>query len=1033
MNARLRDVAALVLGLAFAMSAGAAVERGDAPTETITDELASAAYRVFDAADGLPQSTVYALAQDGAGEVYAGTEDGVARFDGLRWAPLVMPRASAPSTISALLVDRDDVLWAADDVFGVLRRDAAGALVAVPFDRGTSVEIAELVLPHDGAGVWASSERGLFRCNEDACRAEAALSGRPVAAMLAGDGPEGPCLWLGIEGEGLFRLDAPDTAQPRLIGPLLSKDDGLPNNSLRALALWHGDLWIGTGRGLARWSGSRLIVYGRASGFPDGVVSALQPGYDSQGQPRMLAAQAPGGVIEIKPDGSWLRLGTRNGLPEDSALSLLDVQATATHPAALWIGSSYSGVLRREPGNWQSMDERAGLPHRAIVGMGQVALPGGRARYWLGTVRGSVVWQDGRWQPWLPEALAGERVFAIEPVGDALWLATGRGLIRWRGDRLDEYNPQNAGLPGLIVLGLYPQRRADGHTRLWFSTRHGLGWFEDGAIHTDDAAGALVDSDWFRVVRETDIGGPNATLWAGGTGGLLFDRGQGWERIARDCLPHPDVMDLRVQPDADGREALWVATRGGIAHIDPRSFACTRFGAAQIDKTVVYQIQFDRRGRLYAFGYDGVRRLRFDPDAPLDPARVTVDHMGMADGLPSLEFNRASLIDARGRIWGGSNGGLAIYDPVVESVGERGADTAAPLRLLAARVLSDGSTLASGMHLAAAQGNLHFDYRLLTARREHRNRYRTQLEGLDAMPGAWTAASSVEYSRVPPGAYTFRVWAQDELGRESGPEEVRFSIAYPLWRQPFALVGYGLLLVGLGMGIGRLRARALAHRADALERQVGARTAELAEANLQLERAALTDPLTGLWNRRHFHDSLPDVLARSPRLALLLIDIDHFKRINDGHGHDAGDAVLREFARRLQAFVQDDELALRWGGEEFLLALPRHDARSAARRAAALLQAIRGTPFVCSDASLALTCSIGWVCLPWPDAATLGLGIDQALMLADTGLYRAKEQGRARAIGVLPGRADDPRPQPQLPPVRFVDDNPVSSLVPFRR
>jgi diguanylate cyclase (GGDEF)-like protein len=163
----------------------------------------------------------------------------------------------------------------------------------------------------------------------------------------------------------------------------------------------------------------------------------------------------------------------------------------------------------------------------------------------------------------------------------------------------------------------------------------------------------------------------------------------------------------------------------------------------------------------------------------------------------------------------------------------------------------------------------------------------------------------------------------------------------------------------------------------------------------------MRDPLTGAGNRRCFYANVGSWTAASAAhggLLLLLIDVDHFKRINDVHGHAAGDAVLVEIARRLAALEPARAELLRWGGEEFLLVLReagRDDARVFARR---VLEAVGAAPVTLEGEVLAVHCSIGWTrCLP--PGETAASHIDPIVARADQALYRAKQQGRNRAIG----------------------------------
>lgn len=175
------------------------------------------------------------------------------------------------------------------------------------------------------------------------------------------------------------------------------------------------------------------------------------------------------------------------------------------------------------------------------------------------------------------------------------------------------------------------------------------------------------------------------------------------------------------------------------------------------------------------------------------------------------------------------------------------------------------------------------------------------------------------------------------------------------------------------------------------------------EAARLYERMALTDPLTGVPNRR----AMWERLARAPGgVGVMLIDVDHFKAVNDTFGHEAGDRVLRAVAASLQAQLPPDAVA-RWGGEEFLVALPLSGWTEAEHTALALLRSVRGLRLPVGP----VTVSIG-IALP-DEAETL----DGLIGLADRRMYHAKERGRDRAHGAGPkaeGPAGEASPPPRL-------------------
>ncbi|MDA0162292.1 diguanylate cyclase [Solirubrobacter ginsenosidimutans] len=177
---------------------------------------------------------------------------------------------------------------------------------------------------------------------------------------------------------------------------------------------------------------------------------------------------------------------------------------------------------------------------------------------------------------------------------------------------------------------------------------------------------------------------------------------------------------------------------------------------------------------------------------------------------------------------------------------------------------------------------------------------------------------------------------------------------------------------------------------------------ELRRAHRAAEQLAITDELTGAYNRRHFTAIAGRALAASPStFGLLLLDADHFKRINDVHGHLAGDAVLVELVRRLRTVLGPEDVLARWGGEEFAVLLRIDSDDDLARRAAELLDVVAATPVEVRDLRLELTVSIGGI-----HAGDSLATLDALIEHADHQLYAAKRDGRNRAS--LPHDAQPP-------------------------
>lgn len=185
-------------------------------------------------------------------------------------------------------------------------------------------------------------------------------------------------------------------------------------------------------------------------------------------------------------------------------------------------------------------------------------------------------------------------------------------------------------------------------------------------------------------------------------------------------------------------------------------------------------------------------------------------------------------------------------------------------------------------------------------------------------------------------------------------------------------------------------------RTKALQDELRAKNKQLEELLYKVEYLAITDALTGLYNRRRFHDILQKEFERSKRysspVSLLMIDIDHFKKINDRHGHLAGDHVLLEVAQIIQKNIRDVDTAARYGGEEYIVILPNTEKNDALTVAERMRTSIQNSSFQEINKDV-ITVSIGIAGLPEKHIDTE----DKLIRSADLALYRSKQNGRNRS------------------------------------
>ncbi|MET0535512.1 MAG: diguanylate cyclase [Steroidobacter sp.] len=172
----------------------------------------------------------------------------------------------------------------------------------------------------------------------------------------------------------------------------------------------------------------------------------------------------------------------------------------------------------------------------------------------------------------------------------------------------------------------------------------------------------------------------------------------------------------------------------------------------------------------------------------------------------------------------------------------------------------------------------------------------------------------------------------------------------------------------------------------------------LRTANEENRRLSITDPLTGAYNRRYLMEQLPREIDRASRygrpLSAIMCDVDHFKKVNDTHGHLTGDEVLRWFVSTLRNHLRKTDWVARYGGEEFVIVLPETNAASAAKCAELLRLHVSAAPFKNQELEFAVTASFG--ASGWQDAAPQDASFDMLMSRCDAGVYASKAAGRNR-------------------------------------
>jgi diguanylate cyclase (GGDEF)-like protein len=862
------------------------------------------AFRVFNEDQGLGNLTVEALLQDRVGFLWVGTQNGLYRFDGRTFAPYGRAEGLLHSTrVFALHEAEDGSLYVATRS-GLARREGERFRELTEADgvpEGTVFGLAS-----EGARLWLATEKGLLTGDGRTFQAEPpppGVTGPSATAVYAGEGH----LYVAYEGQ-LFERD---NGGWRDIGT----DAGLPSAERidRVGVDAKGRLFARTMRSL--WM--RPTPSGFFVPLHDGLPAGATAGRlerDPRGE--MLLPTSRG--VARRVGDAWRLLGRREGLPGDVTLSALE-----DREGSLWVGLGGVGLAQRlGRGEFASWGLADGLSHEVVW---SVARETGTDAVWVGTQEGlnRLDLASGTLRTWRErDGLAGDLVYALAAAPDGgMWAGSWPGgVTRFApgGAAPRRYGMAGGSPSDFQVIALH--LRPDGE--VWAGASSGPYRLAPGgtAFEAKGLPGGPTH-DGIYAFAETGHG----ELIAVGRGGLQRLTGEAPRRFTRaDGLKEDFLASIVRLPDdsfvVGYREAEGVSRLRVLGDrleflelAPPGPLASDKVLFVGRDSADQLWVGSDRG--LDLFAADGRKRRRF----------------ARADGLPTEDMDQnAFFADAGGVVWLGTSRGLVRYAP-----GEPWAIGTAPAVVITdVKSTKRGLSLEDRPVLARNERSLTVAWSGLTFRDPRAVRYRYRLVGLED-EFEETTQTGARFAGLGGGSYRFEVMALAPDGTASEPPATfTFSVMPPWWETAWARLGVAALILTVGAGLVRLRTRALDADRRRLEEAVSGRNADLARANKQLEEASVRDPLTQLHNRRYFTEVVAENVRRVMRayaggergdevanqdLVFFLVDVDHFKEVNDRHGHPVGDRFLVTLAARLSGVLRDSDLVVRWGGEEFLI------------------------------------------------------------------------------------------------------------------
>jgi diguanylate cyclase (GGDEF)-like protein len=955
------------------------------PTQPISQYI----HQAWQDDQGLPQNNIMAITHSRDGYLWVGTEEGLARFDGIHF--VVFDSRNTPgltnNTITALLEDRDRNLWIGTQ-YGLFRM-TRGVIAAYPLPEALSGKTVSAFYQDQQGSLWIATDGGgvgrLLNGQITVYTISSGLASDSVFSISAGPGGS---VWFGTaSGLNQWKNGQFTTYTTR---------NGLPNDDVRALCQdAHGGVWIGTRGGLSLFRNGTFSRLDKKIALSTDSVQAL---YEDRNQ-TLWAGTLSGGLVRLR-DGKAATYATKDGLSADDIMSISGDEA-----GNLWVATGTAGLNRFSQGKVTSYTMKEGLPSDTILGTYQDR----DGNLWIGTAdRGLSLFRDGKFTNYSTrQGLSSDTVFSIvEDFEHNVWIGTRKGLDRFKDGRFRTYTARD-GLAGDMIGTTLVAR--DG--TLWAGGRGGLSRLQNGRF-TAFAAKEGLSSLLVTALLEDRTG----ALWVGTDGGINRFKDGRFESftIRNSDLSNDHVMSL--YEDSEG--ALWIGTEGGgLYRLKNGKF--TAYGTRQgmFDDRVL-QILDPGDGNLWMSSNRGifyVKKQQLNDFADGKIRSIGYGLLGTEDGMKTKEcnggFQPAGWTTREGRLVFPTMKGIVIIDPkrldsdsfISPTVLESVTVDKKPVPVDATAVSPPG------------HGDLEFQFTAPNFTSPRKVRFQYQLEGYDR---DWVDAIGpriAHYTNIPAGTYRFRVRAGDEKGSWNGEGVVFNLVLKPhFYRTYWFYVLCGLVALALGAAVLRVRLMSLKARQQQLSLLVDQRTAELQSeilvrrrteedleeardeairAHDQLHFQANHDALTGIWNRGAILDLLNREIERSGRsrstIGILMLDVDHFKKINDTHGHPAGDVVLREVALRITQAVRLYDSVGRYGGEEFLVVLPGCDESQTSQSAERIRSAIAEGVFSAAAADMVVTISIGATVLSPGTVSTM-----EILALADKALYQAKARGR---------------------------------------
>lgn len=933
------------------------------------------------AADGLSNNSVRAITQDNQGFLWVGTLAGLNRFDGHQFDVFNANntrRQLISNIITKLYTDKSGYIW-----IGTLGGLSGVNPSTLKFDRYNILGEVTAIIEISEHEIWVAADN-LFRVRDgQVSRVDEVKEN--VGQVLAVQGgvwvTTSKYLYQFKQGGALERIPFPPELAQHPIYDLAYRDDTLQLASeqgffyLNELGQFHHcDLPGGADASIFQlmrdsqdgdWVSTYDNLYHRHAGQSWQIVSK-----DALGTSTQFAD-----MFEDNQHNVWLA-SFSDGLFRASRGKITRVVGTGQRDIAVRsVANSPDGRLfvatGQEIGYLSSDQQFTAIPVHSVDAMSVVQdVEFSAEAIYLATDTGPrLLSPTGEMTPLVPE-LKGIKTKAIKPrAAGGYWLATSQGLYSWQAGTALQAFELNSEFDSSVITFVqeFPNRLLIGTTRGAYQYRNGklLRLGVGSNLYNAFITTMLPLQDGRLLVATVDDG---LFLWHSDGRWLQFDTGNG--------LPYEPVVSLFQQADT---AAVWVSTLKGIFRFQPALLT-----GASTDQNAFEEVLTPYERQL------GTAPGRCCNGAGLSKVALWQDQLW----YPTLKGVVAVPVQLK-------SASTEQNEPLIEQVQSASLYSVLPKQ--------------RRLVLEVGQRDLTVRYTAIEFRRPDALEFRYQLRGFDAEWRLVGNRREAIYTNLPPGEYSFVVQSRNQNQSWDQAATTKLELVIPR-RFDETSVYRGLwLMLGLLVlaGVLWLARRNTQRREEELTRLVKQRTVELESSNLRLnevneELSQLThkDPLTGLRNRRFLFDQLPkdiehyqrnreSMLAQNKCIALIHLDLDNFKQLNDKFGNNAGDAILQQLSGLLIRETRGSDYVVRYGGDEFLIVLRDVALDLVTEFSVRLRDLITVDPMGLPDGrTVNLQCSVGYSIYPLDLLGGQLIGWEVSLRLAELALQHVKHSGR---------------------------------------